>query len=181
MLHSDDFSQSDPAWGLPEGNGARIAGGKLTLVPEQDNAFVLVKTIGPYTDFDVCVSAVQKADDPVTSWASIVFWVNENGDFYVFNVATNGQFAVSHRINGNWETPRDWESAGDVVNAGEEPNEIRVVGKGNTATLYVNDTEVGTFTGEAPAAGGPLGVYARSPAGSVGTFEFDDFSVAEPS
>ena len=59
-------------------------------------------------------------------------------------------------------------------------NALRVQTKGNTATLFINDQQVGSFTGTPPAGGGQVGFYSESlsTATSTDTFDFTNFAVA---
>ena len=61
-------------------------------------------------------------------------------------------------------------------------NTVRVLTKGNTATLFVNDQQVGTFDGTPPAGGGMAGFIGDSSDQMTApvTFDFTDFAVAIP-
>ena len=59
-------------------------------------------------------------------------------------------------------------------------NELRVVTKGNEATLYVNETEFAKFTGMAPDNGQQIGVFAESPESGTARYAFDDLKVTRP-
>jgi hypothetical protein len=174
-LFEDDFSFADPAWGGYD--GTVIENGALTINLDPDIWYALENQAGFYDAFDFCVDVVQRHDDPSQAWGSILFWGIDYDNFYTFDVATNGFVRVSRLQNGRWLTPVGWTETTGVVNPGILTNQLRVVAKGNVATVYVNGTEVAKFRGQPPEGGGLIGVFGYSPPASGASYEFRNFVV----
>jgi len=61
-----------------------------------------------------------------------------------------------------------------------QTSQLRVMTKGNQATVYINDTEVVTFKGQPPQGGSLIGVKGDSPEKSQAVWEFSDLKVTKP-
>ena len=59
-------------------------------------------------------------------------------------------------------------------------NTLRVQTRGNVATLFINDQQVGTLTGTPPAGGGLAGFYTSSSSTSLSTWDISGYTVATP-
>ena len=175
VLYSDDFVSADPAWG--EYEKQKIEEGVLRLLPDTNGGFAVQNQTGFFEDFDVCVDLVQKNEDPTTGYAGILFWGVDYDNFYTLDVATNGYVRVSRKQNQRWLTPVSWTQTENIIKPGTEVNQLRIVAKGNEATLFVNGKEVKSFKGQPPQGGSLIGVYAASPKESTGIYDFDNFKV----
>jgi hypothetical protein len=175
VLFSDDFSFADPAWGTYD--GTTIAGGTLNIAVNAAGGYTLLNQASLYDDFDACIDVVQYNDDPDGGWGSLVFWGVDYENFYTLDVTTSGYVKVS-RLQGNrLLSPVDWTLTEGVVNSGTGTNSLRVVARGNVATVYVNGSQVAQFRGQPPEGGGLIGVYGAAPAGSAATIDFSNFVV----
>jgi hypothetical protein len=61
-------------------------------------------------------------------------------------------------------------------------NTLRIQTRGNTATLFINDLQVGNLTGTPPSGGGMFGFYAESANSATGVdkFDFTSFAASAP-
>ena len=59
-------------------------------------------------------------------------------------------------------------------------NTLRVQTAGNTATLFINDQQVGTFTGTPPAATSQVGFFTGSSSKTADTWDVSDLTVTKP-
>jgi len=175
VLFEDDFSFADPAWGGFDGTA--IENGVMTISIEATRGYTLENQAGFYADFDMCVDVVQRNDDPGTAWASLLFWGVDYENFYTFDVATNGYIKVSRLQNNRWLSPVEWTLTDGIVNAGETPNRLRVVVRGNVATAFVNGQQVAQFRGQPPADGGLIGVYGAASETAAASYDFDDLRI----
>ncbi len=174
-LYADDFSFADPAWGNFE--GTTIESGKLTIEVNAAGGYTILNQAALYNDFDACVDVVQRNDDPDGGWGSLVFWGSDYENFYTLDVTTSGYVKVSRVQNNRWLSPVDWTLTEGVVNSGTGVNSLRVVARGNVATVFVNGKQVAQFRGQPPEGGGLLGIYGAAPTGSPASLDFTNFVV----
>jgi hypothetical protein len=180
-LFADRFDALDQSWGVPKADVA-AEGGRLVVSPKAKSSRWAVSSAGLFADVDLCatVAAVKTGAEkgPV---AGLVFWYRGNADFYVFEVAANGRAAVWRRQGGRWIAPVSWQEAAGLKAGEGAVNELRVVTRGDLATVFVNGREFGRTRGQPPEGGQQVGVFAASFGELAPVFAFDDFTVAEPS
>ena len=136
----------------------------------------------PYGDVNVCLtlatSSTDKAEDQT---AGIVFWATDDNNFYMLEITVNGQFAVGQQAQGGAYThPIPWAANAAVAQGVGASNTLRVQTRGNVATLFINDQQVGTVTGTPPAGGGLAGFYTSSSSTSLSTWDMSGYAVATP-
>lgn len=175
VLFEDDFSFADPSWGTVE--GMAIEDGKLKVQVNPAGGYTLLNQAGFYTDFDACIDVVQHNDEPDGGWGSLVFWGVDYDNFYTLDVTTSGYVKVSRLQNTRWLSPVDWTLTEGVVNSGTGVNRLRVLAKGNVATIFVNDQQIAQFRGQPPEGGGLIGVYGAAPNGSPASVDFANFMI----
>jgi hypothetical protein len=132
-----------------------------------------------YGDVNVCVTVGTVVTDKAENeTAGVVFWAADYTSFYDFQVnTTSGQFDVAQRLaSGQWNVALAWTPSQAIVQGMGKTNALRVQTKGNTATLFINDQQVGTLNGTAPAGGGQVGFYGQGD--GTDTLQFTNFAVA---
>lgn len=93
------------------------------------------------SDFDLRVTA-RLIDGPIDqNQFGVIFRYRDPQNFYIFRITADGYYALVKVRDGVQETISDWGIT-DVIRQGHEPNSIRVVGKGDTFTFFINDTLV---------------------------------------
>jgi hypothetical protein len=133
-----------------------------------------------YGDVNVCVTVGTVATDKAENeLGGVIFWAVDYSSLYVFQVNfTSGQFDVAQRLaNGQWgPAALAWTASPAIVQGMGKTNALRVQTKGSTATLFINDQQVGTFNGTVPAGGGQVGFYGQGD--GTDTLQFTNFAVA---
>jgi hypothetical protein len=131
-----------------------------------------------YGDVNVCVTVGTNATEkPENQIGGIIFWAADYSNFYSFQVnSTNGQFDVAQLAGGKWGVAVAWAASPVIVQGLGKTNVLRVQTKRNSATLFINDQQVGTFNGTAPPGGGQVGFYGQGD--GTDTVEFTAFAVA---
>ncbi|MBI2485449.1 MAG: hypothetical protein HYW01_00515 [Deltaproteobacteria bacterium] len=181
VLLEDNFSTLDPAWGEKSAN-LSVSSGKLIVQPEVNSSYVLLNQGNIFEDIDACVKLTQvKSDDPTYS-AGLIFWAKDTSDYYYFLVTSDGWYSVKRWVNQRSLAPVDWRKSPAIKNGLGQTNHLRVVTKGNKATVYVNDTELITFSGQPPQGGSFVGMIAFSPekATNKNVWEFSELKVTKP-
>ncbi len=156
--------------------------GKYIIAPETGHWKVVTNqdTILP-NDLDASVSLTfQKAEDPGYG-SGLVFWAKDYNDYYVLALTPGGSFEVQHYIGKRWLQPIPWRQIDNARKGENVENILRVVTKGNTATAYVNDKEIISFTGEPPQGGSLIGFKGSSGPKGVNAAAFANLKVIGPS
>jgi hypothetical protein len=157
-----------------------INNGKLILQPDINKSFTIINQGNIFEDIDVCVNVVlAKSDDPIQS-AGLIFWAKDYSDYYYLLVSGNGWFSVNRWVNQRSLRPVPWRENAVIKKGVGQTNQLRVVTKGNQATVYINDTEVISFTGQPVQSGSFIGLTANSPEKSQDVWEFSDLKVTKP-
>jgi len=177
VLFADNFATLDAGWGNTDA-AQSVAGNKFIVKPKLDGTRRNLYRGRRFDDVDIRVKVVQREGGEELA-GGIIFWGVDYGDYYFALFRTNGAALIGQSIDG---TPKvRIQAANKNMNRGlGQSNEIRVLVVGNSATVYVNDQEVGKMTNTAPKGGSMVGVYAESGETAVYTWEFSDFVVRKP-
>jgi hypothetical protein len=173
-LFEDTFDRLDPTWGV-EDDSFFVQNGELRILPNPDQAYYAFNNSGYYDDVDFCVDVIAvNADLAGDSYAGEIFWGIDKDNYYSFLVTADGYASVFRRQKGKTLSQVDWEQFSAIKTGADAVNQLRIVTKGNQATLYVNGTEFRTITGQPPEDGWQFGVRAASPKSSKATYGFDN-------
>jgi hypothetical protein len=182
VLFQGKFAQLNPAWGF-------VSDANSTYSVE--NGVLLSKVIANkgirnlyggdvYDDVEICVNLGSLATDKSgTQQAGILFWAKDYTSYYVFEVDTTGQFRVMRYAGGRYLFPIPYQANAAVKKLGQI-NALHVATKGTEATLYVNDQQVGTVTGQPVDGGSQVGIYSESDTTAAVTWQFTNFIISKP-
>ncbi len=180
VLYEDKFTSFDPGWGAPD-KSFDIKDGKLTVQPNAKETYTAVYegNIFP-NDMDASITMkFVKADDP--TWGSgLVFWSKGLKDFYALLINANGWFTVQRRMGDRFINPVAWRENAAINKGVGVDNKLRVVTQGTKATVYINDKEVISFTGQPPEGGSQIGVRAASGDEKPNVVEYTNLKVMSP-
>lgn len=181
ILFQDNFATLDPAWGAPSSN-LSVQNGKLILQPEINNSSTAKNQANLFEDIDARVRvSLAKSDNP-SYGGGLIFWAKDASDYYYLLVTGEGWLSVNRWVNQRSSLPVQWRESAAIKKGIGQINQLRVVTKGNQATVYINDTEVVTFKGQPPQGGSFIGVIAFSPekAQNKNVWEFSELKVMKP-
>ena len=189
LLLQDAFTAPNPAWDLsvyPQ-NKFTIQGGKA------ETAFQQTSVARPeifwgrhFGDVNVCVTLTDPPTDKAENQtAGLIFWASDYNSYFSFEIQQAvGQYAVAEWTPGtsgsSWTLPVAWTASPAIVKTLGSQNTLRVQTKGNTATLFINDQQVGTVTGTPPTGGGQVGFWVGSSTTSTSTWDVTNFSASSP-
>jgi hypothetical protein len=180
VLFQDRFDSLQPTWGEAT-DSFKVEDGRLVMTPAPANNLWVTNRASLYDDIDMCVSMTTVTGvEAEEAKAGLVFWHVDANNFYVFELAPNGKASVWRRQRGKWLEQVDWKDVAGAATGDGGTNELRVVTKGNEATLFVNETEFAKFTGMAPDNGQQIGVFAESPEAGAARYAFDDLKITRP-
>jgi hypothetical protein len=184
VLFQDKFAQANPAWNLASSDSAKIAvqGGKLVL--NLVTAATMYRNLyqgDVYDDVDICANIGSLASDkPEEQLAGVMFWAKDYNSFYAFLINPAGQFKVMRYAAGRWLTPLPSQDAAAIKKGTGQVNSLHVATRGEQATLYINDQQVGTVSGHPADGGSMVGLYGESATKSPDTWEYTDFIISKP-
>ena len=162
----DSFTSANPALNLAPYASATVTiqGGKAEIsVTKAQFARVEIYSGLRYADANVCVTVATPATDTAQKQdAGIVFWADGTAGQYTFEITPEGMFSIAQLSNGKWSYPVHMTASPAIVQGTGKSNTLRVLTKGSTATLFINDQKVGAFDGTPPAGGGMVGFVADS-------------------
>jgi hypothetical protein len=176
-LFLDDFSTAEPAWGPFQAEN-KVENGELVVTPVPSKQWPQFNEAAVYEDMDFCADVIATSKDPNTSWFGLMFWGVDYNNYFVFQVSLNGRISVARLQKGKWLTPVPWQdSPAGLVKPAGETNALRVVVRGQRATLFLNGQQVMEFKGTPPSGGGKIGVYAIAGADDSPVVRFDNVNI----
>jgi len=126
---------------------------------------------GEITDAIVSVQ-VKQVSGPQTDPYGITVRHTSTGNFYNFDVASNGEWAFFIHKNGQATRLHDYTTNAAIKTGLNQTNTLKVAMKGSTFTLYINGQLVGQVT-DATFASGKVGLESSRPVADFNTFEVD--------
>lgn len=163
----ENFKNPDIGWGKPDAIADYSPEGLVMRPPVNGSAWRWNRSFS-MSHADLCVEAHNPAtlpgrpDEENTGDAGIWFWGKDGQNFYTATIAPDGTAAVDRLINGVWQTIVPPVRNAAVHTGPGAINEIEIVTSGNSASFFVNGSDIAEFHGQAPAGGGTPGVYAES-------------------
>jgi len=179
-LFEDTFETLAPTWGGTD-DAFFIEDDRLTIMPDYDEYYSALSTMGTYADIDFCTKLSPiKADPEGNSFAGLMFWAIDYDNYYYIVITAEQSIGVFRRQRGRVLPQLRWAKFDALQPGNGAENELRVVTVGNTATIYVNGQRYGAIKGQPPGDGQQIGVRATSPRNDRAVWAFDDVKVTTP-
>jgi len=179
VLFEDKFTTLDPSWGAPDNVSAKD--GKLIITADKntDQTILNQANILP-NDMEASYTvAFVKAGSPSTG-SGLVFWGKDSNNWYDILINADGWFTVEHQFKGRLLYPVDYRQD-DTIKKGEgAENQVKVVTKGNQATIFINGKKVVSLTGQSPEGGSLIGFKVSSGQKGSNSVAFSNFKVVQP-
>jgi hypothetical protein len=184
VLFEDAFARQDRAWG-PKDERLAISSGEAVFNPVPGTSTFRWNRAFVFDDVDACatVRLAKATADPTTSYAGLMFWVEDNRNYYQAVIAPNGYFTVARVVDGKIEAKRpvEWKQLDVIKKGAKEKNTLRVAAKGDEVEVSVNGQEVASFKGERPKAPSHIGMLAASASSRNGdTWSISGLKVSAP-
>lgn len=182
----DSFSSANPALNLYANDNAKVVvqDGKA-IVTVFKPSFVRPELYDDlrFKDVNICLAVATPATDTSQKQdGGIAFWADSYTSYYTFQISPEGLYSVGQMSAGKWTYVVPPTASKAIVQGIGKTNTLRVLTKGNTGTLFINDQQVATTNGTPPANGGLVGFVGDSaePLNGTVSFDFTEFSVAVP-
>jgi hypothetical protein len=184
VLFDDEFKVQDPMWGAKSAE-LNIANGQAAFQPAPGTPTLRWNRGFVFGDLDACASVrITKATvDPTTSYAGLIFWVQDSRNYYQAVLAPNGYFTVARITDGKAvaKRPVEWKKVADINTGAGEKNVLRITAKGSDVQIAINGKPAASFTAEPPLTPSYIGMLAASAASkNSDTWAIGDFKVTAP-
>ena len=184
VLFVDNFRAHDPTWGRKDAR-LKISSGKAVFTPVPGTRTFRWNRVFVFDDLDACatVSLAKGTSDATASYAGLMFWVEDNQNYYQAVIAPNGYFTIARIINGRDapSRPVKWTKTNAIKYGAKKKNTLRLILKGDQVGVLINGKEVANFTGEPPSRPSYIGLLAASAPSKRGdTWSVTDFKITEP-
>jgi hypothetical protein len=179
VLFEDKFSSLDPSWGAP-GPIMEAKDGKLIITPEKNTSQTILNQGNVFPNDAEASFAMTYVTAPAPTWGSgLVFWAKDYNEYYAVLINAEGWFAVQRYVAGRYLLPVAWREA-DAIKKGEgAENQVKVVTKGNKATVVVNGKELISFSGQPPQGGTLVGFKVASGPEGANSVAFSNFQLTQ--
>jgi hypothetical protein len=180
VLFEDKFATLDPAWGAASAI-MKVKDGKLIITPEKNTTQTILNQADLLPNDLEAVYAVTFVSVPAPTWGSgLVFWAKDYGEYYAVLLNAQGWFAVQRHVADRYLLPVAWRQD-DAIKKGEgAENQVKVMIKGNQATIVINGKEAVSFNGQPPQGGSLVGFKVASGPEGVNSVAFTNFQVLQP-
>ena len=180
VLFEDKFTALDPAWGAP-GPIMDVKDGKLIITPEMNTTQTVLNQANVFPNDGEASFAMTFVKVPAPTWGSgLVFWAKDYNEYYAVLINPEGWFAVQRYVAGRYLLPVAWRES-DAIKQGEgAENQIKVVTKGNKATVFINGKEVISLSGQPPQGGTLIGFKVASGPEGSNSVAFSNFQLVQP-
>jgi hypothetical protein len=176
VLFADNFATLDPGWGDADDEVLGVQNKKLVFQFAQAGDKHALYQGKMFEDADIRVMVNQTSGEAARG-AGIAFWC-DNLRGYVAKLRSDGNFRLENLSATPLSPPVHRMLDKGVKKGLNQVNELRVVTKGMTATIYVNGQEVASLKAKRKY-GSMVGLVASS--GAVPCrWEFSDFVIRKP-
>jgi len=180
VLFEDKFTTLDPSWGVPSAN-LSAKDGKLTITPDKGmtNTYLNQANILPNDMEASYTESFVKGGDP-TYGSGLVFWAKDSDSWYCLQINDNGWFAVQRYTSGRYLLPVAWREDASLKKGEGAENQVKLVTKGNQATISINGKEIISFAGQPPEGGSLIGFRASSGPAGQNSVAFSNLQMVQP-
>jgi len=130
-----------------------------------------------FGDFVLEVDAWQRGGAPESSYG-VLFRVQDDGQFYRFDITGNGLYMIERRAaDGTWtRLLTEWTATAAINQGLNVANRLKIIANGPELAFYVNDILL-TQLSDSSLSEGRIGLDAGSFAGNALQVSFDNVSV----
>jgi hypothetical protein len=178
LLLKDNFDDDLSGW-LEAADAESSQGyrnGQFFFALQAPDLIVWDNAGGNWGDFVLEVEARQVSGDPKNSYG-VLFRYIDDGNFYRFDLAGDGYYAVSKLEREEWGTLVDWQASAHVKPQ-DEANHIKIVCRGPEMRFYANGQEL-TSVEDSSFERGDVGLFASTFTDPSVEVEFDNLEIWE--
>ncbi len=180
VLFEEKFTALDPAWGAA-GPTMDVKDGKLIITPEMNTTQTVLNQASVFPNDAEGSFAMTFVKAGAPTWGSgLVFWARDYNEYYALLINPEGWFAVQRYVAGRYLLPVAWRESNAIKQGEGAENQLKVVTKGNKATVFVNGKEVISLSGQPPQGGTLIGFKVASGPEGSNSVAFSNFQLVQP-
>ncbi len=157
IVFEDDFADDAGGWAIHQDVGVKDGSFVFNLPPDAMQSDLNI-TYTVKDSADICSEAVWPEGDPAILGAGLLFWGEDNKNYFQFGVLNNGKFWIARRQEGKWHTIVENVDSDAIKEKPGETNMLRVKADDETAAFFINGTKVRDLRGQAPKGGWRFGL-----------------------
>lgn len=156
IVFEDNFADDAGGWAINQDIEVKDGSFVFKLPPDAMQPDLNVT----YTvkDADICSETVWPSDDRATLGAGLLFWGEDNKNFFQFGILNNGKYWVARKQDGKWHVIVENVASSAVNTAAGATNKLRVKTSGNAVSFFVNGTKLRDLRGQSPKEGWRFGL-----------------------
>lgn len=156
VVFEDNFADDAGGWAIYETVEVKDGSFVFKLPPDAMQADLNITYA--VEEADICSEAVWPDGDQALLGAGLLFWGEDNNNYFQFGVLNSGKFWLARRQDGKWHTIV--ENAGsDIINTKPgKSNTLKVRADANAASFFINGIKVRGLRGQAPKGGWRFGL-----------------------
>jgi len=157
VVFEDKFGDDAGGWAIHK--DVEVKDGNFTFKLPPDAMLADLNITYTVTDAaDICSEAVWPDGEPGVLGAGLLFWGEDNKNYFQFGVLNNGKFWIARRQDGKWHTIVENVESDRIETKPGQSNTLRVKADDSTAAFFINGTKVRDLRGQAPKGGWRFGL-----------------------
>jgi hypothetical protein len=158
VVFEDQFADDAGGWAIHK--DVEVKDGKFTFKLPPDAMLADLNITYTVTDAaDICSEAVwPDSSSGAVLGAGVLFWGEDNKNYFQFGVLNNGKFWIARRQDGKWHTIVENVESDSINTKPGQANTLRVKADEGTAAFFINGTKVRELRGQAPKGGWRFGL-----------------------
>ena len=156
VIFEDNFSDDSGGWAMHQ--AVEVKDGTFVFKLAPNDMQTDLNVTFTVKDADICSEAVWPDGDPQTLGAGLLFWGEDNKDYFQFGVLNNGKFWIARKQDGKWHTIVENVESSAINTSPGAANTLRVKASGNQAAFFINGTKVRDLRGQSPKDGWRFGI-----------------------
>jgi hypothetical protein len=151
----------------------------MVVTPPLNGVYMYFSQGNLFNDMSACVDLTIASGGPKLNYTfgGLAFWSVDVSNTYYLAIGPTGTFSVARYIGGRFISIVGWTSNPAVKTGLNQVNHLRVVTKGTSATLYINDKQVAFINGQPPQGGSEIGLIADSGPRTRDVYQFSNLKV----
>jgi hypothetical protein len=180
VLLEDKFATLDPSWGAPSAI-MNVKDGKFIITPEKNTTQTILNQANILPNDMEASFTMTFLKAPAPTWGSgLVFWAKDYDEYYAVLINAEGWFAVQRHVANRYLLPVAWRQSEAIKKGEGAENQVKVVCKGDQATIAINGKEVISLHGQPPQGGSLIGLKVASGPEGANSVGFGNLQVTQP-
>jgi hypothetical protein len=156
IIFEDHFSDDAGGWSIND--AIEVKDGTFAFKLPPDELETNLNVTFTVEDADICTEVVWPEGDPITLGAGLLFWGEDNKDYFQFGIVNSGKFWIARKQDGKWHTIVENVDAPMINTSPGASNTLRVKVTSNSASFFINGTKVRDLRGQPPEGGWRFGL-----------------------